>query len=483
MRNLQYSWLCVILTVYFLFTTYKLFAEVLSIDTYKDQVQKGHLGFAASEAQVKAATKDRVSLDQRTEPRLFASSAYSDDKSPALSPFSPGKTSAFNSTVGVSQMLDFGILIKGSVSTTAGNTSDMPALPGPAGAQSGSGDQEFYSSQLGVEMSMPLLKNWMGSELKMTKELFLHKENSVRLAEKFRQEVMLFEAEMVYLRLSVARELYAANAAILVRQKKLRNWVKGRESLNFLNKADLLQAEVAVKAREFELDAIAKEIQTAERHFNTLRGLHEDAVLDELDSFESVRARGFTKPERKGPRKDVQAMQAGIQQARTAVDIENESDKPELNAFVSIYTNSKEKEFGKGVSKGVSFEHSKIVVGVKLDMPLTGGIANERRTAAFESIKALSYNYERKIYDEEREWKNLEHLLADAEERLTMSLDLEKLQRERHHEEKSRHKLGRSTLMQVMMSEQDLAQATLGRIKAESVILQIYAQMKTFGGT
>ncbi len=77
----------------------------------------------------------------------------------------------------------------------------------------------------------------------------------------------------------------------------------------------------------------------------------------------------------------------------------------------------------------------------------------------------------------------LKDKFQQAKDRLTIYDQLEKTQKTKLEYERVRRQRGRTTTQQVLLFEQDYEQAQLGRIKTMSDILQLLAQMKTYGSS
>ena len=113
-------------------------------------------------------------------------------------------------------------------------------------------------------------------------------------------------------------------------------------------------------------------------------------------------------------------------------------------------------------------------------MPLDYKITN----GAIESYKkeqiAAEYIYQRKIFDQDREYNDLMTRFEDAKVRLDFAEKISQSQKAKTTNERDRLSNGRTTTFQVLIFELDLAQADILKIQTETDLLNIYAQLKIF---
>ena len=93
---------------------------------------------------------------------------------------------------------------------------------------------------------------------------------------------------------------------------------------------------------------------------------------------------------------------------------------------------------------------------------------------------AAEYNYQRKVFDQDREWNDLLTKFQDAKVRLDLVEKIAEAQKIKTTNERNRLNNGRTTTFQVLSFELDLAAADVQRIQTETDLLNIYAQLKIF---
>jgi outer membrane protein TolC len=90
-------------------------------------------------------------------------------------------------------------------------------------------------------------------------------------------------------------------------------------------------------------------------------------------------------------------------------------------------------------------------------------------------------SFDRKLFEQENDWKSLNEDLNEAKTRLELALKLEEIQQSKLNIERERLQKGRSTTYQVLLFEQDYLSSQSNRIRSQAQILTLIAQMKLFG--
>jgi len=134
------------------------------------------------------------------------------------------------------------------------------------------------------------------------------------------------------------------------------------------------------------------------------------------------------------------------------------------------------------LKEGMKSDHPNYVVGVKVDIPLSFGTLDDVRQGYRKEAMAAGLNYQRKVFEQERSWKDLTNQFKDSLGRYQLAQRMEKAQRGKLDLERTRQTRGLTTIFQVLQFEQDYANAQLARLRSQAEVVNIYAQLKTFGG-
>ena len=116
-------------------------------------------------------------------------------------------------------------------------------------------------------------------------------------------------------------------------------------------------------------------------------------------------------------------------------------------------------------------------------MPLDFWTASDVKEGYEKEAIGAEMKHQRKLFEQEQEWASLNKKLLEAQKRLSLATNYEDAQRAKYEYERIRHSKGRSTTFYVLQFEQDYALAQVNRLKAQTEVLGLVAQMKTFGGT
>jgi outer membrane protein TolC len=109
------------------------------------------------------------------------------------------------------------------------------------------------------------------------------------------------------------------------------------------------------------------------------------------------------------------------------------------------------------------------------------GLSSSARDGWRRELIAAELAYDRKFFEQERSWSDLNQNLSEARQHLELSRKLETIQEAKLKSERNRLQHGRTTTYQVMLFEQDYILSQLTRIRDQANVLNIIAQMKLFG--
>ncbi|MCM2278054.1 MAG: TolC family protein [Oligoflexia bacterium] len=448
----------------------------LSIEDFLEQVRARNGGVAAS-LEASAGARARAGEGALlTTTSAFATLQLASDGKPTLFPAQQGEKTLNNSlALGVSRQLSFGLAAKLSYNASFTEIQGSQAI-------SALYPQGFKEARPVLELSQPLLRNGFGRELRATQELIETQALAQSHAESFKAKVGLAEAESAYWRLAAARKAVQIQSASLARALKIRDWNKRRVELHLADRTDLLQAEAGVQVRQLELQGARDEERAAAYAFNSARGAQESEVVEELEAMDPKRILAMKAPVRGQYREDVEAARQQSLAQKAGARIGAEKNLPSLDLYASVALNGRDSSLGTAVSNSLSAANPTTAIGIKMTAPLDFELLESNRAGYRREEAAAEQALSRKVYEQERDWADLQEGLIEGRRRLELFLAMEKVQEAKLAAERDRHDRGRSTTYQVLLFEQDYAQAQLGRLQAETMILRLLARMKTFRG-
>ncbi len=439
-------------------------AQTLPLEGYLQQVKQKHTGYKGSQLVSQGAVERSVESDLLFLPSFLASAGYSRDKAPAA-PTEPADLKVQFLTGGLRQQTRFGLGVDLSYSLSKKE----------AFAVSG------YEGKPTLGVSMPFWQNGFGRSVRATEELLEAQALASGYGESFRLKLILAEAENTYWRLALVRENVEVQKDTLVRAQRIRDWNQRRVQLQLSDRIDLLQADAALESRKLDLQAAMDEQQAAARAFNTLRGESQDAVEEALTLPKAEVIDGMSAPRRAELRDDVKAAKELARLADANATVGREKLLPKLDLRGSVSFSGTDASAGSAVKNSFKTDRPEYSAALEFSVPLAFGTTSDSRAGYAKEQLGAELKYERQYFEQEREWNDLQNRLGEAKKRLQLARSIEQAQREKVLHERDRHTRGRTTTFQVLQFEQEYAFAQLAHIRAQSDVLRIIAQMKTFG--
>ena len=467
------SVLCVSAVLFFAGSSLR--AEPLSIDGFLNEVQKQHQGYEASQKGVEAGESKSREGELALSYSLFSTLQYSNDKRPSNFAFVVGDRAAVSTySLGVSKLTTFGLNASLSYNVNyfyfhGANSAFLT-------------NNQYYQMNPQLDLTLSLWRNSFGRQTRAIVEATNAKNLSTSYTESYRSKLILSDAEALYWRASLVKELVKVEKINLDRAREIRDWNKRRVSLNLTDKVDLLQADANLKIREMSYETAIDEERTALRDFNTMRGVAADEINEELQNITVEQILALPLPERKGTRDDVMALKEAARAAAANANLSKDKNAPSLDLFSTLTVNGRDPAFDTSFKQSWGGLYPYTVVGIKFVAPLDLGNI-KRVNSGYEAEKiSAEYTYERKRFEADRDWNDLTKSVDDTKKRLQIANEIEDLQFKKFTYEQNRQHRGQTTTYQVLTFEQDYATAQYNRIKLQDDVLRLIAQMKTFIG-
>ena len=273
-------------------------AAPLKLHDYLSQVKSANDGIKASQLSGEASVDKATDSSSIYQPVAFALVQKAQDKKELVPVGQRGTQSDLMIYQGgVSKLTEWGTA--GKIYYTSSNTS----LKGTASQFVP--EPSWYEAGLTVEVSQPLLKNSLGSDLRRSVELQRKQSEIVGLSEGLKRKLTLTEAEGIYWRLAIARESVRYARENIGRSNRIVEWNRSRVNRELADAAELIQSEALQQVRDIELTMALDEERAASHAFNTVRGSSETAVQEELTTISKEILSAIPTPSRQGEREDV----------------------------------------------------------------------------------------------------------------------------------------------------------------------------------
>jgi outer membrane protein TolC len=185
------------------------------------------------------------------------------------------------------------------------------------------------------------------------------------------REYLTFEVRKAYAQLQLAHQAKEVLEEALKTVREIHTSTQNRFENGFLQKSDVLNVAVRVKATENQLAEMTSNVQNASDHLSLLMGKSAGAAYTPESRIELFDARvaETTIPDQ---RADFKAMQAGITAQEMMVSSGKMSLLPKLNAFGDYYINDNE---------ATGFGANSYLIGAQLSWTLFNGMATKNKIA------------------------------------------------------------------------------------------------------
>lgn len=445
----------------------------LPLERYLEEVKNNNQSVVASKTIVEATAQRSDEAKLIFRPSIFAQGQISVDKKPVSNRSTQGdKTENELVTAGLLQQFNFGL--RGQLSYSLAHTQIYNAsttfIPQPS----------YNDGIAKLELTQSLWRNFAGKENVALSNIVEAQAKANHHAESFKIKNTLASAESLYWNLSQMRKIVKVQADNLERAKKITQWNQRRIESGLAEKSDLLQAQANLKLREYEYKNSLQEQNNLARAFNAMRGINSDQVLEDLDIIQSQNLKNLTLPERMELRDDTRAALEQQKLAKANSELSIQKNKPTLELYGSYAMNGRDNQKSEAISNSMKTDHSTSAIGVRFNAPLdfitTGSIIDSYKK---EQV-AAEYNYQRKVFDQDKEWNDLTTKFEDAKIKLSLVESIAEAQKIKSLNERDRLGKGRTTTFQVLNFEQDYAQSELLKIQSETNLINIYSQIKIF---
>jgi outer membrane protein TolC len=445
----------------------------LSLNDFLKQVEDKNQSITASKLTQSGAREHANEGKLIFRPNLFVNGQWAVDKKPTANVNVQGdRTDNSYFTTGLVQQFNFGL--QGKLSYSLSHTRIYNASPMFLPVN------DFYDGVVGLELTQSLLRNFWGKESQSLETIATSQSLASELSEKFKIKATMAAAESLYWNLSQLRQVIIVQKESFERADKIRSWTQKRLRSGLGESSDFLQADANYKAREYELMNALQEEKNLHRSLNSMRGVDSDLVGEDLASVNSKKLMELELPSKKALRDDTAAAFELQKIAKASATISIEKNKPVLEVYGTYVLNGRNTEKDKAVNNSLKDDHDTKAIGVRFVTPIDFITTTNNISGYQKEQLAAEQNYQRKVFEEETQWRDLNAKFKDAKIKLSLVEKIVEAQKTKASNERDRLNKGRTVTFQVLNFEQDYAQSELAKIQAETNILNIYAQLKTF---
>jgi len=445
----------------------------LTLKDYINQVKTQNQGYRATQIAQDGFwyRESEGSIDFM--PSLIGGASYSDDKKQQSSPLYGTQTISQNAYLGVQTKLRTGTNLSLTYNTTYAQVNGSTSIPSAGN----------YSNAPQISISQPLWKDFNAELSKAFEETTVLSLKAQALLQKFSSHQIIYSAETAYWRLALLRQVVNFDKDSIERTNKILKWNQKRVSMNVTDRADLLQAQAALKARELQFQTDEESLRQAASLFNSARGVRGDHVPEVLTPIEvGIEKMAASEVKRLADRADVTANVLNAQVQKAQAKLAAEKVKPDVSLYGTAAFNGRDSNQRIGTQQSWKSDYPTYTVGVKLTVPLGLGITSDIKEGYNASAQAAENASWRARFELDQDWSDLQKRFKDALTRLETARDLETLQSEKLEYERKRFGNGRTTSYQVLQFEDHFSDARLIRIRIINDIISLRALSRLYNG-
>lgn len=448
-------------------------AMAVSLDQYLENVKHQNKSYQSADQQMAGSELRKREADLFFTPQFFfnGQSGY-DSKlpSPPFLVFDQVKTSRFQA--GISQEFSFGVETKFSYDL---NKYEYK------GITFNNADNPYWEAIPTLELSVPLWGNAFGRTSKARKEQTLQQREFEKNNAEAQLKKTLVEAEVAYWRLAVMQESVAVRKKALDAANSIHNYVVDKKRKNLGEEADILQANALTEAYRLQLEQAEIDERAARRKYNLYLNKEANDAVEPLSKLDYQWLASASIPvSRPADRPDVKASQAQVALARAASQLSIEQNKPKLDLFGGYSFFGRDGKQSGALRNAGYADRDSGYVGVRFQMPLNVMAQNDARKGAAQVLQAAELSNQYLMYSQEQEWTDITALFKDAQTALKLAEAMEKAQKLKLNNERTRLRQGRTTTYQVLLFEQDYLSAEIARIQSAAQIINLNAQIKLY---
>ncbi len=454
MKSVSYLKLVLMLSI---FAKQALAGEVLSLKQYIEMAQAKDPAIQSAQLSLEGSRLIENNARLLTGINFFANGTYLSDGRPTSAPSFQGDQTDVNSlAVGLQQQTSFGLAWTLSQNYQYTKIHNASVIPMP----------EYYDMYPKIELSLPLWRNWLGSETKAAQNQI---ETQVKV-QKINSELARVQKENevkdAYYTLATQQKSYEIQKDSLQRAERILNWSESRAKRNLSDKSDVYQTQALVSARRLELMSSEVKLKEAARVFNSLLEVDSDVVTyqlvpEEIDSKQLDLSKAQAKA-----RLDLLLQKENLKSVESSYIAQREKSKPSLNLNMAYLKQGRDTTVSGAQSK-ISDAKDYQMVGVTFNMPLDIGNLSDSKEGYAKLADSQVLAEKARFRTESIQWKNTVDQAETLAQQLKIVRELETVQKNKADLERSKYNNGRSTTYQVLMFEQDYVNSRNQKINLE----------------
>lgn len=453
------------------------FSSTMGLQDYLKAVEENHKTVQVLEVAKESASLVRESGDIELVPVLTAEAGYINDKSPLgqFAAFGATETKTNSYSLGLSKKFATGTGVSLSASTYEIENSALPAQAARF--------QKFGVGTLGVGISQSLWKDFFGNATSLRRERQGAAEEVATGTYDLQKRQLLIGAEAAYWSYIFAVENLKIGRASLERSKRIASWTQRRVNDGISDRADLLQIQALVAARQLQLISAEDELAAAKRELRDFLELSGDQELPEMtgDISQSRPLNSYLK-ERSGKVVALDAYLSSLDAKAKLLESKEAEDKlrPDLILSGSYNTNAFEESMSEATQKWTDTDRPTSKIGLKFIYPFDLAPKSAAGQAARKGALVAQLQSERKMLESESAWIELNRRYSEMSKRIEAASEISRLQMAAAKAQADLFNKGRAVTANVITAEEDAGNAELNLTKLKSEQRKMEAQGRLF---
>ncbi|MNK01158.1 Outer membrane efflux protein [compost metagenome] len=446
--------------------------QAMTLNEYLGVVENKNKNIQALTVFQEEADLNEEAGDLALVPVLTAGASYLSDRSPAnqFVLFGANEAKVAQYSLGLGKQFSSGTAIQLSAGVT---DSRFPGLSFPGV------EDQFTTGTLGIAFSQSLWRDFFGRATRLRWE----RQKAATIAEKssydLQKRVELIKAEGAFWDYMYALEGVRIARSSLGRSKRIETWTRRRVNDGISDRADYLQSQALVSARQLQLVSAEDDLAAAKRQVRDFLELSDSDPFPDLKGDLS-QARSLTSfiQGKQGKILELEAYLASLNAKAASVGARETEDafRPDLVLSGAYNTNSKEDAVDKATQAWLNTDTPTAQVALNFTYQFDTSVKSAAKNAARKRAVAARLQSERKMLESESAWIELNRRYSEMSKRVEEASRLSNLRLSATKAQSDLFNKGRSITSNVVLAEEDAADAELTLTKLQSEQRKMEAQ-------
>lgn len=458
-------------------------AQAIGLEEYLKMVEGNNRSIQAQDQLLQAAEIRYEQANLELSPVMTGGVSYLDDK---------GLNYNTSGVVTHQQVRGYnlGLAKKFSSGTSAAVNANLQTVNSQGTSSGVAFNNENHTGTLGVTLSQSLWKDFFGraTRLRWQREASLQAQEKTAYSLQKRQS--LVDAEGLFWDHMYLKNELQIRKDGLERAKKIEGWVRARLNNGIGDKADELNAQGLVASRELQLIMTQDELTASEKKIADQVRAEKNSELPKLEGnigsvrnlqtfVESADSKFSNISSGKVVRVDSYLASLDASAKQVAADEAKDKMRPDLVLAGQYKTNGYESTDADTIKRMTEKDHPVTGVSLTFTWLLDWDTKNAVRDTAAKEARAAALKKEQLEIEGQTAWSEINRRHQELTKKINAAEQISQIQTQRAAAERDKLSKGRSITSQVIIAEQDAAEAalTLTKMKAEQRKLESQARL------